>query len=138
METISNEAIETFITHARSLHGPMTMAGFEPMGGAVNRISPDATAFPHRNANFALGIYAGWNDPSDDDKNIAWARNFHQAMTGFGTGGVYVNYLDGDESDRVQAAFGPNYERLRQIKAKYDPDNFFRLNSNIDPAGGGK
>jgi len=136
METISDEAIETFLTHARSLHGPMSMAGFEPMGGAVNRISPDATAFPHRSANFALGIYAGWNEPADDEKNIGWARTFHQAMTRFGTGGVYVNYLDADESDRIEAAFGPNYERLRHIKAKYDPDNFFRLNNNIGPAGG--
>jgi FAD/FMN-containing dehydrogenase len=133
LNQLSDEAIEEFIVRARNLAGPLSIVAFEPMGGAISRITPDATAFPHRNANFTFGIYAGWLDPADDQANIAWTRQFHQAMAPYSTGGMYLNYLDRDDGNRVAEAFGKNYRRLQQVKATYDPDNFFRLNQNIKP-----
>jgi FAD/FMN-containing dehydrogenase len=130
---ISDEAIKTFVANINPLPGIFTLVGFEPMGGAVSRVEPQATAFPHRDANFALGIWAGWTDPSDDDEIISWTRRFHQIMEPYTTGGVYANYLDQDDDGRVKNAYGSNFERLKKIKAKYDPDNFFRNNHNISP-----
>jgi FAD/FMN-containing dehydrogenase len=75
-------------------------------------------------------------DPSDDETNIAWARNTFDALTPYMAGAAYVNYLGGDEADRVSAAYGPNWSRLVQLKARYDPDNIFHLNQNISPAAG--
>jgi len=131
---LSDEAIHTFVEHVTSLPGPFSIVGFEPMGGAINRVNPTATAFPHRSAQFGLGIWSGWIDPADDDAAIAWTRKLHKAMTPFSTGGVYSNYLDQDEDGSASAAFADNLERLRGVKAKYDPDNFFNANQNIAPA----
>jgi len=130
---LSDEAIDTFAEHVTSLPGPFSIVGFEPMGGAINRVDATATAFPHRGAEFALGIWSGWSDPADDDAAIAWTRKLHEAMTPFSTGGVYSNYMDQDDDALTPAAFADNLERLRRVKAKYDPDNFFRANQNIVP-----
>jgi len=130
---LSDEAIETFAAYVTSLPGPFSIVGFEPMGGAINRVDATETAFPHRDAEFALGIWSGWTDPADDDAAIIWSRKLHQAMAPFSTGGVYSNYMDGDEDERMSAAFADNLERLKRVKAKYDPDNFFRANQNIVP-----
>lgn len=133
LDQISDEAMNTFIDHAGSLAGPLTMVGFEPLGGAISRVDSSATAFAHRGVNFALGIWSGWTDPSADDENIAWTREFHKAMAPYSTGGVYLNYLDHDDDTQVGAVHGANYKRLKEVKAKYDPDNFFRMNHNIEP-----
>jgi hypothetical protein len=131
---ISDQAIETFSRMTQQIPSPYSIIGFEPMGGAIARVAPDATAFRYRNAQFSLGIWSGWSDPSLDEQNIAWTKEFHEAMQPFASEGVYTNYLDNDEEDRVSNAFGDNYERLARIKAKYDPENFFRFNMNIRPA----
>ncbi len=133
VDEISDQFIETYLTHTHTLPGPLTISAIEPMGGAISRVSPEETAFPHRNAKFALGIYAGWMDPGDDDTSIAWTRDFHHAIAPYSTGGVYMNYLDQDDTEKIHAAFGNNYQRLRKLKTKYDPTNFFRLNQNIEP-----
>jgi len=130
---LSDEAIGTFIDHAKRMPGPISMAGFEPMEGAIKRADASKTAFPYRDSKFSFGIWSGWTDASDDDKNITWTRNFFDAMQKYSNGGVYSNYLDSDDSDRIDSAYGDKYERLREIKAKYDPDNLFRMNQNIKP-----
>lgn len=130
---LSDEAIDTFAGHVTSLPGPFSIVGFEPMGGAVNRVGATDTAFPHRSAEFSLGIWSGWADPGDDEAAIAWTRKLYEAMTPFSTGGVYSNYMDGDEDGRAMEAFADNLERLKVIKAEYDPDNFFNANQNIVP-----
>ena len=131
---LSDEAIDTFVEHVTSLPGPFSIGGFEPMGGAINRVDATETAFPHRNAEFGFGIWSGWADPANDDAAIAWTRKLHEAMTPFSTGGVYSNYMDHDDDGHTQAAFADNLERLRAVKAKYDPDNFFSAaNQNIVP-----
>ncbi|HSJ29854.1 MAG TPA: FAD-binding oxidoreductase [Longimicrobiales bacterium] len=133
MNALDDPAIDTFVRHAEDLAGPFTMAYFEPMGGAIARTAPDAAAFPHHDAAYGLHILAGWSEPSDDDALMRWTRAFHTAMTPYATGGVYVNLLAADEGDRIPSAYGANYERLTTLKAKYDPENMFRINQNVPP-----
>jgi FAD/FMN-containing dehydrogenase len=131
---LSDAAIDTMARFAEVLPGPFTMAYFEHLGGAVGRVDPTATAFPHRSAPYSVHIFPGWTDPADDEAHMAWAREFHEAMAPHATGGVYVNLLGRDEQERVPAAYASNYDRLREIKAAWDPDNVFRANHNIPPA----
>jgi len=125
-------AIETILEFTDPFPGPLTQVALEPMGGAIARVDPTATAFPHRNAAYSLGIWPGWADPGNDEEMIEWARAFHEAMAPYATGGVYANYLDRDEDDRVEAAYGENYERLADIKAEWDPENLFWMNQNVE------
>jgi FAD/FMN-containing dehydrogenase len=130
---LSDDAIDTILEYTNPFPGPLTQVALEPMGGAIGRVEPTATAFPHRDAAYSLGIWPGWADPENDDDLIAWAREFHEAMAPYATDGVYANYLDRDERDRVEAAYGVNYDRLVNVKNRWDPENRFRLNQNVEP-----
>lgn len=133
LEALGDRAIDTFARHVQELPGPHTMVYFEPLGGAIARVEPSATAFPHRDAAYGLHILPGWSDPSEDEELMRWAREFHEAMAPHATGGVYVNLLARDEQERVPAAYGGNYQRLARLKARYDPENLFQVNHNIPP-----
>ncbi len=105
------------------------------LGAAVNRVAADATAYPHRDVEFIMNVHTRWNDPGQDQKCIAWARELFDASAPFATGGVYVNFMPEDEAKRVEGgAYDGNYARLAKLKAKYDPNNLFRMNQNIKPA----
>lgn len=104
------------------------------LSGQANRVSSEATAYAHRGAKFVLNVHTRWEKPEDDQTCIAWSREFFKATEPYAMGGVYVNFMTQDEADRVQVAYGPNYERLAQLKNKYDPRNLFRMNQNIRPA----
>ncbi len=132
-ETLSDEFIETLAERCKNIEGPMSLIGLEPLGGKISEIDPSTTAYTNRSARFSFGIWAGWNDPADDDRLIAWTRSFYDDIVEYSSEGVYFNYLDRDEEERVRASLGSNYERLREIKAKYDPGNMFRNNMNIAP-----
>jgi FAD/FMN-containing dehydrogenase len=108
----------------------------EHLQGAVGRVPVGATAFAHREAPFNLEIISVWRDPAQTEAHVAWGRRFWEALEGSATGGTYVNYLVADEGDRPEVAYGegPNLARLREVKARWDPHNVFRLNSNITPA----
>lgn len=134
LRELPDEAIDTIVSHAGNLQGELTMVYLENYGGAISRIEREATAFPHRDAAYAIHIFPGWRDADHDGVNIEWARVFHRAMAKYATGGIYVNHLDGDEDDLRRAAYGANYERLARVKQKYDPANLFRHNQNIEPA----
>jgi FAD/FMN-containing dehydrogenase len=104
------------------------------LGGAINRVAPDATAYPHRDVAFAVNVHTRWQTPAGDSESIAWARQTFNAMAPFATGGVYVNFMPEDEARRVSTgAYGGNYARLAKLKAQYDPSNLFRMNQNIAP-----
>ncbi len=133
-DSLSNDAIDTVLSHVDPLPGAFTAVYFEPQGGAVARVPSAATAFPHRDAAFALHIFPGWSHSADDSANAGWADGFHRAMEPHATGGVYVNLLARDEQERVPAAYGVNCDRLARVKAKYDPANLFRSNQNVPPA----
>jgi FAD/FMN-containing dehydrogenase len=102
-------------------------------GLACDNLRSEATAFPHRTAQYGLLILAVWTDPAETEKHIRWARESWEALLPFSAGRVYVNYLGEEGEDRVREAYGPNYDRLVALKHKYDPTNFFRLNQNIKP-----
>jgi len=137
LDDLPDGAIDTIVEFTDPFPGPLTQVALEPMGGAIARVDPTATAFPHREAAYSFGIWPGWEDPENDDDMIEWAREFHEAMAPYADG-VYSNYLDRDEDDRIGAAYGVNYERLADIKAKWDPENLFRVNSNVEPTSGGE
>jgi FAD/FMN-containing dehydrogenase len=105
------------------------------MGGATNRVPADATAYTGRDAEFIMNVHTRWDDPGDDDRCIAWARDFFDASAAYATGGAYINFMPEDEAGRVETVYGENYERLAALKKKYDPENLFRMNHNIHPAG---
>jgi hypothetical protein len=119
--------IGTFIARRRSA------GSAAPQGGAISRIAADATAFPYREARHNLLIAAVWDDSSGDEAHLTWARGACKALEPF-TRGFYVNDNNADIAERrVLENYGPNYTRLSQLKAKYDPTNLFRLNANIKP-----
>ena len=130
---ISDGLIDTLIEFTGSLPSPLTEIFFGQLGGAINKVPVDATAYPHRDAEFVMNIHARWENEPQDEICIKWARKLFDSTAQYSNGAVYVNFIsEGD--DRINAAFGPNHERLSKIKRKYDPDNFFRMNQNILPA----
>jgi FAD/FMN-containing dehydrogenase len=90
-------------------------------------------AYGHRDANFVLNVHGRWDEATDDERCIAWARDFFQASAPYASAGAYVNFMTAEEADRVAAAYGANYGRLVEIKRRYDPKNIFHLNQNIKP-----
>jgi FAD/FMN-containing dehydrogenase len=103
------------------------------LGGAASRVAVDAMAYPHRNVNFVMNVHTRWREAADERRSIDWARALFAETAPYATGGVYVNFMPADETERVSSAYGANYSRLAALKAKYDPDNLFRLNQNVQP-----
>jgi len=103
------------------------------LGGAISRVPVDATAYPHRDTKFVMNVHTRWRERADEGASIKWTRDLFAATAPYATGGVYVNFMPEDETDRVAGAYGSNYERLVALKAKYDPGNLFRLNQNLRP-----
>lgn len=132
--TLKDELFDVVIDAIKTLPSPQCEIFFGAIGGATLRPAPEATAYAHRDARFVMNVHGRWEDPADDARCIAWARDFFKASAPFASGGVYVNFLTADEGDRVRAAYGPNYDRLVEIKGKYDPENMFCVNQNISPA----
>ena len=134
LASLSDDALRTMIDVFAKCPTPMGQLLLEHFHGAVTRIGVTETAFPHRTPGYNLLVLSEWMNPRDTNACIAWAWDAFKAMQPFLGGGRYVNYLGDDEvGDPVAAAYGPNQRRLEQIKAKYDPANFFRLNQNITP-----
>ena len=135
MTQLSDDAIDLLVEEYPSVPAPHSHLVIEQMGGAVSRIGEDEMAVSHRNAPYNAIIVGMWDGPAEDERTIAWVRRVWEALRPFSSGGVYVNYQMGDEGeDRVRAAYGSEkYERLVELKNKYDPTNMFRLNQNITP-----
>ena len=131
---LSDQAIETLISQFTACPSPMSGLLLEHIHGAATRVGMTETAFPHRREGYNFLVVSEWLNPADNGRNIAWARESYDLMRPCFTTGRYVNYLGEDEGeDAVAAAYGPNYQRLRTLKAKYDPSNLFHLNQNIRP-----
>jgi FAD/FMN-containing dehydrogenase len=131
---LGNGAIDAVLKYAAKLPSPQCEIFIGLVSGHANRVAQDATAYAHRDTKFVMNVHSRWDAAEDDRSCIAWARDFFRDSAPFATGGVYVNFLTGDEGDRITAAYGSNYERLARLKAKYDPTNLFRVNQNIKPA----
>jgi FAD/FMN-containing dehydrogenase len=135
VQKFSDEAVEAVVDFfAANVPGFFAAIAIEHLGGAISRLGPQDTAFGHRDAQHSLLVLRMWQDPRDSDKNIDWARRCYVTVEPFLKTGAYVNYLGDEGEPRVRNAYGVNYQRLREIKKKYDPTNFFRLNQNIRPA----
>jgi FAD/FMN-containing dehydrogenase len=137
LDAFPNGAIDVFVKHApeaTAAAAPLSQMIVFRVGQGVAAVPDDATAFSHRNAGYLFHPLSLWSDPADDERVIAMDRAFCEAMRPYTTGGAYLNFTP---EDRVRDAYGPaKYARLTALKARYDPDNLFRLNQNIPPAAG--
>jgi len=135
MTDLHDDVIDIIL--ARSADGLPNMQSLvliEHMGGAITRVGDHETAFSNRGAKYNVSAVNGWTDPADDAENIRWTRRFGDELQAYATGAGYVNYMMDDESaERTRATYETNLERLREVKRKYDPDNFFNANQNIAP-----
>ena len=131
---LSDALIDTAVERYASVPSPMTPMLFEHFHGAVTRVEPTATAVPHREPGWNLLIPSVWTDPADTDANIAWTKETHAALKPELSERRWLNYLGDDQGDdAIRGAYGPNYDRLREVKRRYDPENVFHLNHNIAP-----
>jgi FAD/FMN-containing dehydrogenase len=126
--------LDLVVKFVGELPSPHTEIFIGQLGGAMGRVAPDATAYSERNAEYVMNVHGRWETAAEDSSGVAWCRRLFDAAAPHATGGVYVNFLTEDESDRVSKAYGGNFRRMAKIKAKYDPDNLFRLNQNVKPA----
>jgi FAD/FMN-containing dehydrogenase len=131
---LPDELIDIAVERFTTVPSPMTAILLEHFHGAVTRVRATETAVPHRDEGWNLLIPSVWTDPADNEANIAWSRETFAAMRPHFGGGRWLNYLGDDQAeDAIRAAYGPNYDRLREVKRRYDPDNVFHLNHNIAP-----
>jgi len=111
----------------------MTQIELAYLGGVAARVGAAETAFGDRSSPFVVNLLGNWSNASEDADNIAWVRNLFRLLRPSMTPGVYVNFMSGDEDDRVPEAYQERWEHLVAIKSHYDPDNLFHLNQNIRP-----
>lgn len=128
----SAEALDQITEYALSPPTPDTRISVTHLGGEVNRVAPDATAYPHRDADFLVNITTRWGTPDQDNECIAWTREYFDALASYATGGSYVNLISEREGEESMA-YQENYERLVDLKNEWDPKNLFRMNQNIKP-----
>ncbi len=131
---LSDEAIDLLVEHANAVPSPLSILIVELYGGAMARVGADETAFAHRTSDYDIGILSQWTDPADTATNIAWTRGVYDALQPHASGAFLLNFLGQEDDAVIRAAFGSNYDRLAELKRKYDPANFFRNNQNIIPA----
>jgi FAD/FMN-containing dehydrogenase len=132
---LTDAALDVLLDLVPGIPSPATGIGLQGLRGAASRVPVDATAFPHRAQQNDLLILTQWEDPSRTAEHIAWTRAAFEALEPHLEDAVYVNNLGVEGADRVRSAYGPNYERLAQLKRTYDPANVLRLNQNVPPAG---
>ena len=130
---ISDEAIAQHVRHGEVPTAKSTMHLY-PVDGAPQRVEPEDTAWRHRDANWSMVIAGVDPDPSNVPVIEEWARKYWKALSPHTVGGAYINFMMEEGEDRIRATYGDNYSRLQKVKAKYDPDNFFHVNQNIEPA----
>ena len=130
---LTDQAIEAHLEHGPKVPTVNSTMHLYSINGAVSRVAPDATAFAYRDATFASVIAGAWPDPADNEANIKWVRDYSEATAPHSEEGGYIGFMADDDQGRIKANYRGNYERLVQIKRKYDPDNVFHLNQNIKP-----
>jgi FAD/FMN-containing dehydrogenase len=130
---LTDEAIEAHLAHGPKVPVVNSTVHIYPINGACHRVAADATAFAYRDATFATVIAGMWPDPADNEANIQWVRDYYAATAPLSEEGGYVNFMAGDDQDRIRANYRGNYGRLVDVKRTYDPGNLFHLNQNIQP-----
>jgi hypothetical protein len=131
--SLHDRALQTLVEFAGRLPSSSCEVFLGVLGGKVSEVSPTATAYVARDAEFVMNVHARWERPADDGACVSWARELFQATGRYATGGAYVNFLSEDETGRVRQAYGVNYDRMVALKNKFDPQNLFCMNHNIKP-----
>jgi hypothetical protein len=133
--SIDDGTIDGFLEALTTTPSPETQIELTYLGGAAGQVAADETAFGDRTPPFITNLLANWQDASADAVHISWIRSLFQKLRPAMTPGVYVNFMSGDEQDRVPEAYRQRWERMVVVKTQYDPGNFFRLNQNVRPHG---
>jgi hypothetical protein len=132
---LDDSVIDRLVEAVATIPSPETQIELAYLGGAAARVGADETAFGDRTSPFILNLLANWSEPSSDAGNVAWIRGVFNKLRPAMKPGVYVNFMSGDEQDRVPEAYQQRWDRMVTIKSQYDPNNFFRLNQNVSPSG---
>jgi len=133
-QSLTDSSIEIMVESLAAIPSPLNQIELAYLGGAAARIGADETAFGDRSAPFVLNVLANWLKPEDDAANVGWVRTLFARLRPAMVPGVYVNFMSGDEEERVREAYRNRWERLVAVKSHYDPKNFFCLNQNIPPS----
>lgn len=136
VKEVPEAAVAAHVEHGSSPFGPLSTMHLYVSDGAVHDVSADATAFAHRDATFVLNIVGIWENADEDAAGTAWVRDYYAAVHPFsGYAGGYTNFMAADDEERVRANYGDSFDRLARVKREWDPDNVFRRNQNVTPAG---
>ncbi|HUW15854.1 MAG TPA: FAD-binding oxidoreductase [Actinomycetes bacterium] len=128
---LTPEAIRTHMEHGARVPVVNSTVHLYPINGACHDVAPDATAFGHRDATYAVVIAGMWPDPADNEAHTQWVKDYDAAIAPHSQGGGYINFASADDQAKVAANYGVNYARLQEVKRRYDPENLFHLNQNI-------
>ena len=132
-DTFDSATAETILGYLEDSDAPMRVAQLRVLGGAMARVPNDATAFAHRDRKMMINVASFYEGPDDRQRRETWVSDFAKSLSNGDLSG-YVGFLADEGQDRVRAAYpGGTWDRLRRVKAQYDPDNLFRLNQNIPP-----
>jgi FAD/FMN-containing dehydrogenase len=133
VEDLSDELITEHVRHAPGVPNIFSGVIIFPVSGAAQQVGKNETAYSHRDARYQHLVYAAYPDPADTPMNVAWVRDYWDALHPHSAGGAYVNFLSDEGQDRIRATYRDNYPRLVDLKKTYDPTNFFHVNQNIQP-----
>ncbi len=132
-KSFTDQSIHIMVEVIDTIPSPVSQVELAYLGGAAARVAADETAFGDRSAPFVMNLLGNWQNAEDDNANVSWVRNLFAKLRPAMVPGVYVNFMSGDEDDRVPEAYRNRWERLVAVKTEYDPDNFFRMNQNVPP-----
>jgi len=130
---LNDELLDKLVVYFDEFPTPQCEIFIADFGGALNQVERKATAFYHRDLKYVMNVHCRWQEASEDKRCIAWAREFFEASKPYASAGAYVNFMTEEEGNRIKSAYGKNYDRLVEIKQKYDPENVFHNNQNIKP-----
>ncbi|HJQ46877.1 MAG TPA: FAD-binding protein [Amycolatopsis sp.] len=130
---LTDDAIAAHVEHGSSVPELTSTMHIYPINGACHNLAPADTAFAYRDASFATVIAGMWPDPANDDANTRWVRDYYAAIAPHSEEGGYINFMADDDQDRIRANYKGNYDRLVEVKRRYDADNLFQRNQNIKP-----
>ena len=133
VKDLPDAAIAAHVEHGSQVPELTCTMHLYPINGACHRVGANDTAFAYRDATYGMVMLAGWSDPANDAARIQWLRDYNQALAPFSEPGGYINFMQDDDFGRIRDNYRQNYDRLVQLKRKYDPDNFFHVNQNIAP-----
>ncbi len=130
---LNDGVIDAIVEFAAKLPSPHCEIFIGTIGGQTASVAPEAMAYSNRDANYVMNVHGRWETAAEDERCIAWAREFFATSQPFASSGAYINFLTHDETDRIAFAYGTTWNRLVELKNKYDPTNLFRMNQNIKP-----